>query len=323
MSDEPNTTLDEILARRRRQQRLVQALIAVAVVGAAAAAYLGGWGRGAAPEPTPAPAPKVAEVEPAPAAPAAAVEPELPAVPAEPDPSAEPLPPLAESDSRVRAVVARLSSRPELIAWLASDELIRRVVAAVDAVARGESPADQAPASMRPQGRFEVVAAGAVQIAAPAAAARYDLLTEVLLGLDADALVRAYRELRPLFVEAHRDLGSPVASFDGAVRRAIAELLAAPNVSGAPPLEPLQPGYGYVDPALEGLSAAKKQLLRFGPGNVSRLQQKLREVALRLGIPESELPRTPAYAVPAGGEVEGVTAPAGETPAAEAAGANP
>jgi|JI10StandDraft_1071094.scaffolds.fasta_scaffold179292_2 hypothetical protein len=317
MSDEEKTTLDAILERRRRQTNLIRALVAFVAVGAVGIFF---WLRGADSnvEPMPDPMPPAAEVEPAPAAPVASVDPVPPTdMPLEAE--VEPLPALAESDSRVRTVAARLSSRPELISWLASDELVRRIAAGVDAIAQGDSPAEQAPASMRPKGKFEVLDSGAGSIAAPASAARYDLLTEIALGLDADALVRARRELAPLFEEAHRDLGSSNASFDAAIRRAIVELLSTPIITGQPLLEPLMPGYAYVDPALEELSDAKKQLLRFGPTNVSRLQQKLREIALRLGIPESDLPSTPAYAVP----TEPVSSPTEETPAAEAARANP
>jgi hypothetical protein len=318
MSDEEKTTLDAILERRRRQTNLIRALVAFVAVGAVGIFF---WLRGADSnvEPAPDPMPPVAEVEPAPAAPVAAVEPALsPAdIPAETE--VEPFPALAESDSRVRAVAARLSSRPELIAWLASDELVRRIAAGIDAIAQGDSPAEQAPASMRPKGKFEIVDSGSGLIAAPASSARYDLLTEIALGLDADALVRAHRELAPLFEEAHRDLGSSNARFDAAIRRAIFELLSTPIITGQPLLEPLMPGYAYVDPALEELSDAKKQLLRFGPTNVSRLQQKLREIALRLGIPESELPSAPAYVVP----TAPVSSPIEASPAAEAERANP
>ncbi|MFO0690295.1 MAG: DUF3014 domain-containing protein [Myxococcota bacterium] len=289
MSETPNPTLDAILERRRRQ-RTIGALIGVGLALAAGGAWL--WLRSPAEEiegmspPTPPPAAPIPA--PAPAAPA----PEVAPVPAPAPPPTQPLPPLAESDARVRAWVARVSSRPELLAWMASDELVRRLVAAVDATARGESPVEQAPSAMRPTGRFEVVESGAAWVAAPSTYTRYDLLTDVATSLDVDALLQARSELQPLLDEAHRDLGSPIPSFDAALRQAIVELLSAPKLAGQPLLEPLQPGYGYVDPELESLSDAKKQLLRFGPANTARIQAKLRLLAQRMGIPASELPPT-------------------------------
>ncbi len=302
MSEDPGSTLDSIL-RKRRRRTLLRALAAGLAIALAAAGVFY-WLRGAEPpgEASAPPSQPLGERVAEPAAPAPGADPALAA--AEPGDSSaaevvRPLPPLGESDPIVREIAGRLSSRPELPVWLASDELIRRVVAAVDAIAQAKSPVDQAPTSMRPRGKFEVVASEAGLVAAPSAHARYDLLTEVVAGLDGEGLVRAYHELEPLVEEAYRDLGHPSGSFAAALRAAIFELLAAPTLIGQPTLVPLEPGHGYADPALEELSAAQKQLLRFGPANTARIQHALQELAGRLGIPESELPRSPIYAAPA------------------------
>lgn len=296
--DETNRTLDAILARRRRKAILQ-------VVGFGAVIAIGGalywiFGRSEPVEPLPATPMPTAEVAPPASAPVAP-ETAAPAPPIDPMPDADarPLPPLQESDAFVRGEAARWSSRPEWTTWLATDELIRRGVASVDAIAQGESPAEQAPASMRFKQRFEVVSPSpeASPVASPASFARYDLLTNVLTSLDATALARARRTLGPLLDAAYHDLGHSNRTFDQALRDAIFALLMAPDVVGQPPLEPLTLGYAYVDPDLEELSDAKKQLLRFGPANVARLQQKIREVAVALGIPAEELPRTPRHEV--------------------------
>lgn len=298
MPEETNPTLDAILRKRRRRT-----ILRVGGVGAVLA--IGGvlyWRTGGS-EPDasqPTPQTPTAAIAPAPApevAPAAMP----PADPVDPQPSAEarPIPPLRESDGFVRESAAGLSSRPEWTTWIATDELIRRFVAAVDAVGQGESPAEQAPPSMRPARRFEIASSGALEVASAASFARYDGLTAVLTSLDTRGLVAARGELAPLLEEAHRDLGHGDRTFEAALRDAIFALLSTPSIVGQPPLERLTLGYGYVDPELEQLSAAKKQLLRFGPENVLRLQEKIREVAIALGIPAAELPPTPRYAVPA------------------------
>jgi hypothetical protein len=314
MSDPNNPILDAILRKRRQQTLLRVAGVAVVLI---IGAFYWLYGRGEPGEPLPSPASPAADAMRGDVNAVAKDAAPAPIPGAEPTvvPDARPLPTLEQSDAFVRDGVARLSSRPEWITWLASDELIRRFVAAVDAIAQGESPVEQAPASMRPKGRFEVVpfasssaldsnsgsdaasdaAAASVFIAPPATFARYDALTAVLTSLDPQGLVQSRRELAPLLDEAYHDLGHPDRSFDAALRDAIFALLSAPNVVGTPALEPLTLGHGYVDPALEELSGAKKQLLRFGPENVARLQQKIREVAIALGIPEAELPRTPRY----------------------------
>lgn len=298
-SESNNPTLEAILSRRRRQRLLqVGGLGAVVVIGIAAYWM---FGRGEPSAPSSPPDAPMAEAPPMPRTPVAPSAEAPPAAEsgtvAETD--ARPLPSLRESDDIVRATVAPWSNRPEWTSWIASDELIRRAVAAVDAIAQGESPVEQAPRSMRFKERFAVVSPSpeSSPVASPAAFARYDLLTNVLTSLDPAALVAARRSLGPLLDEAYHDLGHPDRSFDQALRDAVFALLSTPDIVGQPPLEPLTLGYAYVDPALEDLSSAKKQLLRFGPANVARLQQKIRDVAVALGIPAEELPRTPRYEV--------------------------
>jgi hypothetical protein len=49
------------------------------------------------------------------------------------------------------------------------------------------------------------------------------------------------------------------------------------------------------DPALEGLSAAQKQLLRLGPKGVQAVHDKIKQLAAALGIPPSRLPQPKTY----------------------------
>jgi hypothetical protein len=42
--------------------------------------------------------------------------------------------------------------------------------------------------------------------------------------------------------------------------------------------------YQFADPGLEGLRPAQKHFLRMGPGNVRKVQAKLRQLAQALGI---------------------------------------
>ena len=67
-------------------------------------------------------------------------------------------------------------------------------------------------------------------------------------------------------------------------------LLETPVIAGPIRVEPAGIGYRYDDPRLEGLTAAKKHLLRFGPANVRAIQNALRAIALALGIPAERLP---------------------------------
>src|SRR5688572_5359066 len=52
----------------------------------------------------------------------------------------EPLPPVAQSDTYLRRVVALLSQHPTLVRWLASDALLQRTALAVEQAGDGRSP---------------------------------------------------------------------------------------------------------------------------------------------------------------------------------------
>lgn len=201
------------------------------------------------------------------------------AVTAEPD--AWELPSLGESDDFLRDVASRLSNHPEWLSWIATDDLVRRFVAGVDEVGRGELPAAQArflvpkrgfsPRSS--QGRFFMDASSYD---------RYTRLTAVVSGLDARGVATLYERLRPLFQDAYRDLGYPQADFDAALAKAIQEILDTPDLEQPAELVPALQSYRYADPKLEALPPAQKFLLRLGPDNAATVKRKLREIAAAL-----------------------------------------
>ena len=199
------------------------------------------------------------------------------------------VPPLDQSDPIVRELVKQLTSHPRITAWLATDGLIRTFTVAVENVASGSTPAERLRV-WRPSSGFETIARGRDLHIAPRSYARYDDLADAAASIDASGAARLYATLKPRIEEAHRDLGYPDTPFDRTLERAIVSLLRTPASDAAARVEAKGIGYGYVDPALEGLTAAQKQLLRMGPRNVRIIQSSLREIALALGIPAERLP---------------------------------
>jgi hypothetical protein len=202
------------------------------------------------------------------------------------------VPPLDQSDAVVRELVRQVTSHPRIAAWLATDGLIRAFTVAVDNVAGGATPAARFHV-LRPASGFEtVVRDGALRIS-PRSYQRYDDLADAMASIDAAGAARLYGTLKPRIDEAYRELGYPDTPFDRTLERAIVLLLGTPASDGAARLEPKGIGYGYADPALEGLTAAQKQLLRTGPRNVRLIQSSLRRIAIALGIPAERLPAQP------------------------------
>lgn len=201
-------------------------------------------------------------------------------------PEAAALPELGESDPLIRKLVADASARPELRDWLMAPDLVLRFVAGVANVADGESPRDQL-LFLLPEEPFRVVQKEGRLVADPRSHARYDAAAGVFASLHVPTVVRAYHLLEPLFEEAFADLGIPDQSFEETLGRAIRELLQAPRIEGAVELQRIGSFYEYPEEELEGVSPAQRHLLRMGPRNALRIQEKLREIQRAIGLAEN------------------------------------
>ncbi len=218
-------------------------------------------------------------------------EPPLPAL-GQGEPAAQ-LPPLDELDPFVRNMLAGLSARPELAALLTTDNLVRRFVVSVENLARGSTPSGQIPV-LSPRTSFSVESPESASRISPEAFRRYDGTAATVADLDADGLAQLYGRLKPRLEDAYAELGTG-GSFDEAMEQAIRHLLAAPPDAATGEVRPVKGvAYAYSSPDVENLSAAQKQLIRMGPQNARRVQAKLRELALALGIPASRLPTPPS-----------------------------
>ncbi|MGI5864141.1 MAG: DUF3014 domain-containing protein [Myxococcales bacterium] len=248
-------------------------LIAVLLIGGAGGAY---WWMSGSSVDTPATAPDAPPQAAAPEVPAAAVEPA-------PASDAPPLPPVAQADDLIRKALAGISPLGELASWLKTEDLARRFVAAVNAVAEGDSPRSSV-AFLAPEGSFATVERGGRTFVDPKSYARYDLVARVFASIDVGALKAAYGRLSPLFEAAYREIGRPGTTWEQTLGRAIGRLLETPVPSGEVELIRPKLVFEFADPQLEKLTPAQKHLLRMGPENMRRVQSKLRAIATSLGV---------------------------------------
>ncbi|OJH37863.1 hypothetical protein BON30_27220 [Cystobacter ferrugineus] len=198
-----------------------------------------------------------------------------------------PLPPLAESDARVRELVGLLSSLPELQKWLSSTEdLVRRFSSAVSNIAEGQSPRSSL-SFMAPVGDFQVIRRERRLFIAPESFARYDGVTRVLTSLDTSTSAITYKALRPLIQGAYLEISRPGQRFDQTLSNAIQHMLDTPVPEGDVEVVDAPGGvnFNYASEELEGLSAAQKHLVRMGPTNARAIQAKLRELRDALALP--------------------------------------
>lgn len=199
------------------------------------------------------------------------------------------LPPLAETDPIVRDLVRKISSQPTVLAWLATNGLIRNFVVVVANVVEGPTPARHLHA-VTPKGSFQVIQRNGQLFVDPRSYQRYDGIAAAAASLDPAGAARLYTTLKPRIEEAYAELGVQPASFDQALERAIVLLLQTPTDGGPVTEETKGIGYRYANPRLEDLTGAQKQLLRTGPRNVELIQSALRQLAIALGIPAERLP---------------------------------
>jgi hypothetical protein len=181
------------------------------------------------------------------------------------------LPPLDQMDGFLRPMLAALSSRPELARWLATDDLIRQLAAAINQASRGGSPARDFKV-LAPEGPLTTSGRPTVRTIDPDSYKRFDGLVAAVTSIDAGAAAKVYRTIRPRLNEAYQGMGNANRDVDNALRNAIDILLDTPTVQG--PIRIVEgkgASWAYADPQLESLLPTQKQILRTGPANAEKL----------------------------------------------------
>jgi len=191
--------------------------------------------------------------------------------------SQESLPALNDSDASMLAALGAVAGAGNVKDYVVPENVIRRIVASVDNLARQRVPVAKRPLNPVPG----VFAADGDELHATLDAAnfaRYRPLIEVLRGLDMQRLVDVYVHFYPLIQSAYQDLGYPNGYFNDRLIDVIDVLLKTPEVQGS--VELVRPNvlYEYADPALEGRPAGQKLLIRIGPENAAVVKAKLMEL---------------------------------------------
>jgi len=194
-------------------------------------------------------------------------------------------PPDASLD--LAAQFARLVPTTALLGLLRLDDFEHRFVATVDNLGRAHAPSRLWPVEPA-RGRIMVRDGDGVSVIDEANASRYAEHLRLLETLDPALAASLYVQLYPRLQAAYQRLGYPNGYFNDRLVEVIDQLLATPVPKGAVPVvgarvvSPdgiVQPSrlYEFDDPALEGLSAGQKVLLRIGPDGERRIKARLAE----------------------------------------------
>jgi len=216
------------------------------------------------------PPPAVAPVE----QPAAAPEPAAaePAA-AEEVPAATPLPELEASDDAVKQALDDISGDASVSAFVVKNNVISRLVAAVDSLTGRQVPRGVNPLRAV-DGSFEVENEGDRIVMSPANFARYSGYVDALQEMDSGKLVAFYHRYYPLIQRAWEENGGD-GSFDARLLEVIDSLLQTPEVTEPVYLVKPEAVYVFEDPELEALTAGQKILIRMGGANAAIVKDKL------------------------------------------------
>lgn len=191
--------------------------------------------------------------------------------------STAPLPVLDASDADTADALLALAGGNALDGLLLREQIIRRVVATVDALPRQSVGTNILPVRT-PRGAFLVEQADGAITMSPRNVERYAPYMRVLQDVDAKALVGWYVRNYPLFQQAYRDLGYPKGYFNDRLVAAIDDMLAAPTPDAPVPLVQPKVFYRYADADLEARSAGQKMMMRLGAADEAKAKAKLRQI---------------------------------------------
>ncbi|MET0282213.1 MAG: DUF3014 domain-containing protein [Steroidobacteraceae bacterium] len=167
--------------------------------------------------------------------------------------------------------------------WLVPEQLMRRLVATTDNLARATRTESLRPLRAPPGAllveRSPVDATvGTERITLAAAnAARYNAPVALLAATDMSNAAAVYRRMYPQLQSAWEQLGYPDRYFNDRVVEVIDNLLATPEPAGPVLLEQPKVLYRFADADLESRTTGQKLLLRMGVDHARVVKAKLAE----------------------------------------------
>jgi len=195
--------------------------------------------------------------------------------------SDQPLPTLTGSDAAAKDTLQGLIGAKAFSDFIEGQDLVRHLVATVDAMSRDKVARGFIPLRPLP-GHFAVSGQGDQMVMDASNSRRYAPLVMVAQSVDSAKLVGAYVHLYPLFQQAYRQMGYPQDYFNDRLVETIDDLLDAPEIQG--PVKLVRPKvlYQFADPDLESRSAGQKMMVRMGLQNELQIKAKLREIRSRI-----------------------------------------
>ncbi|WP_435235211.1 DUF3014 domain-containing protein [Psychromonas sp. PT13] len=195
--------------------------------------------------------------------------------------SETPLPALDDSDAMVLNAVEQVSTLQNETAVLIPEEMVRNFVVFIDNLSKGDIITYFAPV-ISPKQPFSVTRTGQKIFLNTESYQRYDVYANLVDSIDIETALAQYQNLKPLIDEAYAEIGYSDGNFLNKLDNAIDLIINTPILDY--PIELVSPSvmYKFADPQLEGLNDIQKQLIRMGPNNTFKIQEKLKQLQQRL-----------------------------------------
>jgi hypothetical protein len=189
------------------------------------------------------------------------------------------------SSERIRAQVSALTPRPEWQSWIAATPDLVETLAVIIANVSDDDDPRRRLVPLQLSARFDVAIEGNNTLENSASTHRFDSAVEVIASVDARAFAALWRVIHPLVAVAYHSVARPGVSVDRAASNALKRIELMQIPATQPPIKQVGKLWLYTDAGLEGLGSVEKQLLRMGPANARRLQEKARELRVALALP--------------------------------------
>ncbi len=203
-----------------------------------------------------------------------------PLSPIKPETQEEVLPDLEISDTWLREQIS--DKEGFLDQALQSKHIIRKLVTATDLAWRDENPGRQWSA-LQPKGETQVEKRddGKIYLSAKNYE-RYNLAVLAFELLNTETLANLYKRTRPLFLEAHGELGANDNEWDIKMAVILDQLIQIEVPFENLELKGREGIYIFADEKLEDLAPLQKAFIRMGPDHAMKIQRKLRELKTHL-----------------------------------------
>ena len=191
-----------------------------------------------------------------------------------------PMPEEPPKDETIRQALADIIGPSAALEYIVKDQLISRLVSTIDSL-----PSRQVPSLINPikpvGGTLNIESEGDRTLMSGDNYSRYDGYITLLQNTDADVMASFYTSNNRWFQEAWEENGGE-GLFNDRLLEVLSHLQKTPDISGPVYLSKPEAVYLFEDPALEGMTAGQKILLRMGSANATIVKQKIQELQAKL-----------------------------------------